>query len=587
MPLDWFSKAGSSDSVADLIERKKYKKALEKLREQFEKGNRSVGLRLQYAQVLARSGEDKLAIPILLGLASELHAAGAQERAHDVLQQAERLSPGRGDIAAKRRAFFAAERRQQRQATPQTAPHPPETASAPPTPEVPEVTASSETVTENDAVDLFAEAMAPTSLQAPAPSEAQVAAALASAEAAIASEVWVDVEGEAGAEVLVAQVASAPSIADVAEMAVAEGHSSKGSLIAYVFELAARLPIPADERPGPAHLAAVLFGGLGEDELRELLSGLRRRDFDPGSTMVAEGDRGGSLFILARGRAKVLVTGLHGRSFEVAELDEGAFFGEISMVGGRRMATVVAVGPCETLEIAPAALETLARRHPLAQEIVEETLLERANSLETAAVRAIPRMDSDTPTRALGLLEAHFGLKSWNPKTRLRLAELLAKTGRYLDAVPVLVGLADQMQAAGQPARALAVLKKIPVIAARDPEDLRIAPLTREPAARREAPPSAVLTYVSAGRPAPSAKAAQHFQVWLEELMREARDETVATGESPLLGVDTEDLLGAIDFNQLAAKTTVKAAPSAQDARKAAKASSNRRAKASGLSNMR
>jgi hypothetical protein len=581
MTLDWFSKAGSSDSIADLIERKKYKKALEKLREEFEKGNRSVGLRLQYADVLAKSGEEKQAIPILLGLASELHAAGAQEKAHDVLKQAERLAPGRGDIAAKRRAFLAAERRKEAQAAAEAAPSPPPGAA----PAAPETATAPET--ENEAIDLFSVAMETRSLQEPPPTEAAVAAALASAEATIASEIWVDVEGEADTEVLVAQVASEPSIADIAEMAVAEGQSSKGSLVSYAMELAARFPVPADQRPGPIHLAAIMFGGLEEDEVRELLPGLRRRDFDPGSVMVRERDKGGSLFILARGRAKVLVKGLHGRSFEVAELQEGAFFGEISMVGGRRTATVEALGPCETLEIAPVTLEALVRRHPVAQEIVEQTLLERANSPETAAVRAIPPMDAATPGRALGLLEANFGLESWNPKTRLRLAELLAKAGRYRDAVPVLVGLADQLQAAGQPARALAALKKIPAIAARDPEPLRIAPLTREPSPRREGPANGVLTYVSAGRPAPSAKATQHFSHWLEELMRDARAEAASTPESPLLGVDAEDLLGAIDFNQLAAKATVKAAAPAQEARKAAKASSSRRAKPSGLSNMR
>jgi hypothetical protein len=96
-----------------------------------------------------------------------------------------------------------------------------------------------------------------------------------------------------------------------------------------------------------------------------------------------------------------------------------------------------------------------------------------------------------------------------------------------------------------------------------------------------------VLTYVSGGRPAPSAKATQHFSNWLEELMRDARAEATSTSESPLLGVDAEDLLGAIDFNQLSARTTVKAAAPAHEPRKAAKASSSRRAKPSGLSHMR
>ena len=108
---------------------------------------------------------------------------------------------------------------------------------------------------------------------------------------------------------------------------------------------------------------------------------------------------------------------------------------------------------------------------------------------------------------------------------RLRLAELLARTGNYVDVVPVLVGLAEEMQAAGQRARALAILQKIEFIDHQGPKEVGIAPLTRAPrGSGREGPGDAVLAYVTTGQPAPSAEAAAHFRRWLQELMGEARD---------------------------------------------------------------
>lgn len=607
MPFDWFSKTGSSQTVADLVSRKKYKKALEQLLVEFQKGNRSLELRLQYADVLAKAGKGDKAIPILLGLASELDAAGSHDRAEAVLRQAERIEPGRADVAGRRRAFAARAIRREttsdakEREKPKTKPAPAE-----PSPSA-WAAAMTSGETENEAVSLFGPALAPPSLASPeeadvlepepeipsedlvplgatpSPSRAALEAALAEAEATISSDVWLDVEGEATPELLWAQTSSEPSIADIAEMAVDEGRSDKDTLLCYVQELVSRFPSSGGEPPAPSELAGALLGGLPEDDLRALLPGMRRQDFDPGQAMVREGARGGGVFILARGRAKVLVQGEHNRPFEVAEIDEGSFFGEISLLGRPRTATVVAVGPCEALEIAPEALEALAEQRPRVRQIVEATLLERTNSPEAAAVRAVPPMDEATPAQAVRLLEAHFGEKVQNPKMRLRLAEVLAKTANYVDVVPVLVGLAEEMQAAGQPARALAILKKIEAIDHQGPKEVGIAPLTRAPrAGHREGPGSAIITYVTTGRPAPNAKAASHFRRWLQELMSEAREAAVAvSSDSPLLGVDAEELVGALDFNRLAAKTRVQSAARGQATRKAAKAASSRRPKSS------
>ena len=577
MPFDWFSKSGSSATVAQLVLQKKYKQATEQLRLEFEKGNRSLELRLQYAEVLAKACNSGKAIPVLLGLASELDAAGSHDRAAEMLRQAERIEPGRADVVSRQSAFAA--RANQREAageakghgksTPKTrvtrADPPPSTAAIP----------ASDAEAENDAVLLFGPALAPSNFAAPDarvlaeleipcelvpesaapdPSDAALLAALAAAETAASLDEWRELDGEAPPVILWAESSSEPSIADVAEMSVEDERDGRDSLLSYVQEIVARFPASGSEPRGRSELVSALLGGLSEADLRALLPGLSRQDFDPGQVMVREGDRGGGVFILARGRARVLVQGEHSRPFEVAALEEGSFFGEVSLLSRPRSATVVAVSLCEALEIAPEALESLAQARPLVRQIVEDTLVERANSAEVAAVRAVPPMDEAIPAQAVRVLDAHFGAKVRDPKMRLRLAEVLAKTANYVDVVPVLVGLAEELQASGQHARALAILGKIESVDHQGPKEVGIAPLTRlTRGPHREGPDSAIITYVTTGRPAPNAKAAEHFRLWLQEVMSEARDPAVVTSShSTFFGAEADDLGRPRDSNQLA-----------------------------------
>ena len=343
--------------------------------------------------------------------------------------------------------------------------------------------------------------------------DAALGAALAEAEATAPHDEWTEVDDDAPPDVLGAEAGSEP------------GDDDAEALLRYVQELVARFPASEQDGPEPSELAGALLGGLSDDDLRALLPGLSRLDVGPGQSVVREGERSGGIFILARGRARVLVQGEHSRPFEVAELEEGSFFGEISLLARPRSATVVAAGPCEVLKVAPEALEALAETRPRVRQIVESALLERTNSAEVAAVRAVPPMDQAIPAQAVSVLDAHFGARVKDPKMRLRLAELLARTGNYVDVVPVLVGLAEEMQAAGQRARALAILQKIEFIDHQGPKEVGIAPLTRVPRGpRRDGPGDAVLAYVTTGQPAPSAEAAAHFRRWLQELMGEARD---------------------------------------------------------------
>ena len=110
MAFDWLKRSAelrsvprpgaSEESVADLVARKKFSRALTLLRAQFESGNRSPELRLQFADVLVQTGKAADAVPVLIGVADEL-APASRERAIEALRRVDRIDPGREDVVMR------------------------------------------------------------------------------------------------------------------------------------------------------------------------------------------------------------------------------------------------------------------------------------------------------------------------------------------------------------------------------------------------------------------------------------------------------------------------------------------------------
>jgi len=278
-------------------------------------------------------------------------------------------------------------------------------------------------------------------------------------------------------------------------------------------------------------LATALFGDLSEEELLAVVRGLRLHLHGPGDVLVTEGERGQSVFVLASGTAKVFVRSPSGRNFPVAELRDGDFFGEISSLSGRpRSATVTASARCELLELDRPTLDEIARSHPRVADVLEEFYIRRASSPEAAAVRAVPMNDPGAERKAIEVLEAHFGQSRWDPRMRLRLADVLLKAGKYQEAVPVLIGLADELARAGFPEKAIAVLKKIEKIQRRNIEVVNLAPLARGAHAAAAATPRAP-AWPAAARPSWSPQGtAEFFEGWLLDVLRDRVERREADG---------------------------------------------------------
>jgi len=81
-----------------------------------------------------------------------------------------------------------------------------------------------------------------------------------------------------------------------------------------------------------------LFSDVSDKDLRSIAASMRRRPFDAGEQIVAEGEGGVGFFFVETGVAAVTVDGA-----QVATIGPGSHFGEIALLSGaERTATVSA-----------------------------------------------------------------------------------------------------------------------------------------------------------------------------------------------------------------------------------------------------
>jgi cAMP-dependent protein kinase regulator len=150
---------------------------------------------------------------------------------------------------------------------------------------------------------------------------------------------------------------------------------------------AAKAEAPASGSPKGAR--SPLFGDFSREELLDVVRGLRLLSFEPGAILVTEGEKGDSLLVLTSGTVRCFVKNQEGRNVEVRILEEGEFFGEISLLSGSaRTATVTAASSCELLELDRATLEDVSRRHPRVRTVVEQFYRSRAGSESERLARA-------------------------------------------------------------------------------------------------------------------------------------------------------------------------------------------------------
>jgi hypothetical protein len=347
--LEWF--AGARDeSIDELVRRKRYGKAIKLLRAELEKRKGDRRLRLRLGEILMLAGQPKDGIRLLSKVADDMALHGQVAQAIAVLKKIEAIEPGREDVADK--LAYLVERR----ANP----------SFDPWKRAPAVDDEMGSGSDGGELEIGFE---------PAPRAQEAAAPVADT-------------GDTSAEAAAEEEGEAPP-ADEGESADDPSEDTlRDEILALIEDTLnpmqdAPAPAPAGGEPAVADIP--LFRSLKREELVALIGGLRLLAFEPGQIIVAEGESGASLFVLTSGTVRAYVRNTALQQVQVRRLQEGDFFGEISVLsGGARTATITAASRCELLELDKATLDRIAETHPHVREVLQEFHDQRKdNTLET------------------------------------------------------------------------------------------------------------------------------------------------------------------------------------------------------------
>jgi len=138
-----------------------------------------------------------------------------------------------------------------------------------------------------------------------------------------------------------------------------------------------------------------LFAALDEEQRREIAVATSARVYGDGEAIVKEGQPGDSMFVVASGRAAVV---LEPDRREVATIDRGGYFGEMSLLTGEpRTATVVARGDTLVLEIDADLFRRLGALNPQAVEQIAVAAVTRRTELDQMRSASAGTVIADAP----------------------------------------------------------------------------------------------------------------------------------------------------------------------------------------------
>ena len=116
------------------------------------------------------------------------------------------------------------------------------------------------------------------------------------------------------------------------------------------------------------------------------------RMFPKNAIIVSEGDETDSLYVIISGRARVYVANAQGREVQLNMIGPGEYFGEVTLDGGPRSASVMAVEDCRCAVVKRTELLTLVAKEPHFALHMVRKLASRVRDL-TENVRSLALMD--------------------------------------------------------------------------------------------------------------------------------------------------------------------------------------------------
>ncbi len=168
-----------------------------------------------------------------------------------------------------------------------------------------------------------------------------------------------------------------------------------------------------------------LFAKLAEGDLGLLARATTTRRVAARQELFHKGDAGGRVFVIARGRLKVVANSLEGDELILALMDAGEVFGELALLtGGERTATVVALEDSELLALERRDFLAFLHGQPQAATPLLETLAARLQRLgELLEDRLFLRLEARLAKKLLALARSYGTSVDGGVRIDLRLSQ--------------------------------------------------------------------------------------------------------------------------------------------------------------------
>jgi CRP/FNR family cyclic AMP-dependent transcriptional regulator len=131
---------------------------------------------------------------------------------------------------------------------------------------------------------------------------------------------------------------------------------------------------------------------LPEPLLAQVAQRAPSRTFLRNAIIVTEGDDSDTLYVILSGRAKVYVADNDGHEVQLNQLGPGEYFGEVTLDGGPRSASVMALESCRCAVVKREELARFMAENPEFAVHVTRKLAHRVRAL-TSSVRDLALMD--------------------------------------------------------------------------------------------------------------------------------------------------------------------------------------------------
>lgn len=199
-------------------------------------------------------------------------------------------------------------------------------------------------------------------------------------------------------------------------------------------------------------------------ELRTLAARGVVRSYPKKAVLINEADTGDSLYVLIKGSVKVFSMDENGREITYATIHEADYFGEMSLDGGPRSASIITIEPTTCSIVSRVAVEEHLVAHPeFAMNLVVQVI--RRARAATDAARNMALLD--VYGRLVSVLEKHDGASIKNADGSIVLEsithqEIASRVGASREMVSRLLKDLEKGNYIEMGTKRIVLLKKLP-----------------------------------------------------------------------------------------------------------------------------